>query len=35
MKDEKELIEEIGEDAYWKEYLRVAKENSWKKFTKP
>ena len=35
MKDEEELIAEIGEAAYWKEYLRVAKEKAKERFSCP
>lgn len=33
-KDKQELIAEIGEEAYEKEYLKVAQENAAKRFTK-
>jgi hypothetical protein len=33
-KDKQELIAEIGVEEYEKEYLRVAKENAAKRFTK-
>ena len=35
MRDKRELIAEIGLEAYWKEYDKVAKEKAHERFTKP
>ncbi|MBR2896090.1 MAG: hypothetical protein IKC03_10615 [Oscillospiraceae bacterium] len=35
IQDEKDLIAEIGFDAYWEEYDKVAKEKAHERFTRP
>ena len=35
MEDKRKLIAEIGFDAYWEEYDKVAKEKAHERFTKP
>lgn len=35
IRDEEELIAEIGEKAFMEEYMKVAKERAWERFTQP
>ena len=35
VRDREELIAEIGFEAYWKEYVKVAQERAHERFTRP